>query len=89
MNDESMFMNQDAMRKLLNEIRDPATRLLMSAAISRIMGYWVRSENVARLLANPVDVYAIAKALQPLLSDHETLKRILSGEYSTFDDLPE
>lgn len=86
--DNSMFLGQNAMRELVRNVPDVATQLLLKAIVSRVMGYWLRPENLPALLKNPVDVHAIAKALLPFLSDHETLQRVLSGEISTFEDFP-
>jgi hypothetical protein len=87
--DDTMFVNQSKMREFVSSIPETRTRLLVRAAISRVMGYWVRPENLAALLANPVDVHGLAVALCPLFSNHETISRVLSGEISSLDEFPD
>jgi len=86
--DSSMFLGQNAMREVVGNAPDVATQLLLKAILSRVIGYWVRPENLPALMKNPVDVHAIAKALLPFLSDHETLRRVISGDISKFEDFP-
>jgi hypothetical protein len=83
-----LVLKQKEMQNLIREHPNEKTRLPLGNADSRVMGYWVKPENQKGLMANPVDLYAVAKALLPLLDDHETLRRVLSGEIKSDDDFP-
>lgn len=85
-----LLRNQEATRAYIAAIRDPKDRLLTEAAVSKAIGTWMADEEQrTRLVSEPIDLLAYAKAAHAFLRDHQVVEGILSGRYTSLDDLSE
>jgi hypothetical protein len=83
-----LLRNQQATRAYIDAIRDPKDRLLTEAAVSKATGIWMADdEQRARLVSEPIDLLAYAKAAHAFLRNHQVIEGILSGQYTSLDDL--
>ncbi len=85
-----MFRGQDDARNYAGAIEDPAERVWVEFVLSLAIGQLVRDAGyVAADEASSFDLLTLAKIAHRSVRDKELVKKLLSGDYVRFSDVPD
>jgi hypothetical protein len=82
-----IFLHQEEARNYVASITDAKERLLVEAALSRAIGFWLADPGRESLHAGPIDLLAFVRGIGAFLHDRAVLDGILSGRLTSMEDI--